>query len=151
MASLEGAMTEDAQKVMEFLKEKFVKDGYPNHKVWKFTPPKPNSPVYQELRAHDYMAPMGNFGSPWGLTDAGASWILQRIPMSTEARDALAQIGATYEQKNYPNHRVWWFERPIGQEKVYSELRARGFICATGTGAVRWHLTDHGRAQLMRG
>jgi hypothetical protein len=66
----------DAANSMRWLAEQYVSAGYPNFKVWMFTPDQ-NDPVYGELRALGLVYFGGPRGGPWRLTQEGVDWIMR--------------------------------------------------------------------------
>jgi hypothetical protein len=68
-------MSESARHLMLWLTQQYVAAGFPNHKVWNFSPAS-NDTVFPELRALGLVQQMGMRGSPFRLTDAGQRWVM---------------------------------------------------------------------------
>lgn len=73
------AVTPDAMEMLNHLKQQFVEDKFPNYRVWNFTPHPDSMQVFSELRAFEYVEPMGGRGGPWRLTAKGHQWILEQL------------------------------------------------------------------------
>jgi hypothetical protein len=69
-------MSEGARQLMLWLTQQYVAAGFPNHKVWNFSPAA-NDTVFPELRALGLVQQMGTRGSPFRLTDAGQRWVME--------------------------------------------------------------------------
>lgn len=69
--------SEEAADIMRFLRDEFIKAGFPNFKVWMFTPPDQKSPPYNELRTLGLLYFVGPRGGPWRLTEKGVEWIMR--------------------------------------------------------------------------
>jgi hypothetical protein len=69
--------SDGAAELMRWLAERYVEAGYPNFKVWSFTPKDQNDPVYGELRALGLLYFGGPRGGPWYLTEKGVDWIMR--------------------------------------------------------------------------
>lgn len=67
----------EALDVMRYLADAYIKAGYPNFKVWMFTPPDQNDPKMGELRALGLVYFLGPRGGPWRLTEEGVAWIMR--------------------------------------------------------------------------
>jgi len=75
-------LSEGALEAMRWLGEQYVKAGYPNFKVWMFTPKDQDDPIYGELRALGLVYFGGPRGGPWRLTQAGVDWIMRNRQLS---------------------------------------------------------------------
>lgn len=63
---------EDAAKILKWLCAEYVKAGFPNHKVWTFSPNNDEQlAIFRELRAHSWIETMGAGEKKWRLTDMG--------------------------------------------------------------------------------
>jgi hypothetical protein len=69
--------SDGAAEIMRSLAEEYVDAGYPNFKVWMFTPPDQNDPIFGELRALGLVYFGGPHGGPWRLTEEGVDWIMR--------------------------------------------------------------------------
>lgn len=77
-APSDGApFSNDAAELMQWLAEQYVKAGYPNFKVWTFTPTNHDDPMYGELRALGLLYFVGPRHGPWRLTEKGVEWIMK--------------------------------------------------------------------------
>jgi hypothetical protein len=96
-------LSERAAEIMRFLAGEYVKAGYPNFKVWMFTPPNQNDPVYGELRALGLVYFLGPRGGPWRLTEDGVRWVManrdgvmqehvDRVPRRETTEEALLRV-----------------------------------------------------------
>ena len=79
-------LSEAAWEIMRFLRDAYVKAGFPNFRVWKFTPPDQSDPIYGELRALGLVYFGGPRGGPWRLTELGVDWIMRNRAKATDAR-----------------------------------------------------------------
>jgi len=73
--------SDGAADVMRWLAEQYVKAGFPNFKVWPFTPKNQDDPIYGELRALGLLYFGGPRGGPWRLTEKGVDWIMRNRPL----------------------------------------------------------------------
>lgn len=69
--------SDGAAEIMRWLAEQYVKAGYPNYKVWTFTPRDQDDPNCGELRALGLVYFGGPRGGPWRLTQEGVDWIMR--------------------------------------------------------------------------
>lgn len=70
-----------AYPLMCWLRDEYVKAGYPHYNLWRFTPNDQNDPDICELRALGLVYFGGPRGGPWKLTQAGVDWIMRnRVP-----------------------------------------------------------------------
>jgi hypothetical protein len=69
--------SDGAAEIMRWLAVQYVGAGYPNFKVWMFTPPNQDDPIYGELRALGLAYFGGPRGGPWRLTQQGVNWIMK--------------------------------------------------------------------------
>jgi hypothetical protein len=67
----ERPMSRQAEESLAGLKELYVEKGFPNHRVWWFTPNPGQEAAFQELCARGYITPTGAGGKRWLLTDYG--------------------------------------------------------------------------------
>ena len=70
-------LSEDAKQSLADLKQLYERAGFPNHKVWNFTPAADSAAATGELRARGYIEPMFmGRNPPMRLTDWGVSALL---------------------------------------------------------------------------
>lgn len=70
-------MTDEAKEELRGLREAYTKDGYPNHKVWSFSPSdEASKATFQELYSRGYIKPMALGHKTWTFTDDGQKAIL---------------------------------------------------------------------------
>lgn len=70
-------LSEDAAKIMRYLRDEYIKAGYPNYMVWMFTPQDQDDPILGELRAFGLVYFGGPRGGSWRLTQEGVDWIMR--------------------------------------------------------------------------
>lgn len=117
------------------IEQLWTKDGIHQIQVSGFMDHTPLSPYRYRPRARGASAPRPSRGAP----------------MSAAAEEMLEHIAKLYEEKNFPNHKTWWFLFIVDERM--SELRALGLVKTSGTrdrdGAFKWHLTDAGQRWAM--
>ncbi len=94
----EPELSERAAEIMRFLAGAYVKAGYPNFKVWMFTPPNQDDPDYGELRALGLVYFGGPRGGPWRLTEHGVRWIMSNRDAATPEPVEAVPAGETTEE-----------------------------------------------------
>lgn len=70
-------LSERAAEIMLFLRDEYVKAGYPQFNLWRFTPQSQNDPTFGELRALGLVYFGGPRGGPWHPTHDGLTWIMR--------------------------------------------------------------------------
>jgi hypothetical protein len=145
-----GLMSAKATEVWAQIGIKYVKAGYPNHRLWIFSPGQEDRAAFAELQARGHIRSMGLAEKFWRITDNGIGEILMRIAMTPEADAALETLGKEYAQAGYPDHRSWSFGSGEKEKQVFPELWARGFIEPQVTGARAWRFTDGGVQHVLR-
>jgi hypothetical protein len=90
-------MSSEAKKVMLLLTQQYVAGGFPNHKVWNFSPPESDT-VFPELRALELVEQMGARGSPFRLTNAGKQWVMDNRTAQSNPSTEPAGHGPRTEQ-----------------------------------------------------
>lgn len=83
-------MSNDAKEIMTWLTDRYIRAGFPNHKVWNFTPTIDDK-VFPELRALGFIEQMGTRGGPFRLTDTGRDFVM------ANRTDVVAAAGVTDE------------------------------------------------------
>lgn len=67
-----NGLGEEAAEILKWLCAEYIKAGFPNHKVWNFSPNNTEQlAVFRELRAHGWLETMGTGEKTWRLTDLG--------------------------------------------------------------------------------
>ncbi len=72
-------MTDDAQEMLQHLKEEYVKAEYPSWQIWEFTPQPQTMKTFNQLRALGLVEQIGAYGSPWRLTEQGQDLIMRQL------------------------------------------------------------------------
>lgn len=140
-------MTNDALKLLEQLRQLYVESEHPHRQVWTFQPGEENeTKTFHELRALEYVEQIGAHGSPWRLTAKGHSWVLQRLPLSTDAQEMLKWLK---EQLVISNYRSFTFTPQPETQKIINELRGHGYIEQSGAHGSPWQLTRFGQQRLL--
>lgn len=141
-------MTDNAQTHLRDLGEAYVKAGYPNPQVWKFSPiDEPGALAFRELGARGYIE---RFAGEWRLASAGVLWVLKAHPMTAEAKEEFQALSEAYIQAGYPNHKVWNFSPVEASKAAFQELYSRGYIKPWGLGHKAWTLTDAGQRAILK-
>lgn len=70
-------MSAEAEDLMRHLAGEYVKAGFPNYRVWMFTPPNQDHPPWNELRGLGLVYFEGPRGGKWRLTQKGVYWIMR--------------------------------------------------------------------------
>jgi nucleoside phosphorylase len=105
----EPELSERAAEIMLFLAGAYVKAGYPNFKVWMFTPPNQDDQDYGELRALGLVYFGGPRGGPWRLTEEGVRWIMANrsaTPRET-TEEALLRVMHEHADENGEVTATW--------------------------------------------
>lgn len=72
-------MTDDANEMLQHLKEEYIKADYPSWQVWNFTPHPDTMRIFNELRAYGLIEQIGARNSPWRFTEKGLDFIMHRL------------------------------------------------------------------------
>jgi hypothetical protein len=78
-------MSKGARQVMLRLTQQYVAAGFPNHKVWNFSPDV-NDTAFSEMRALGLVQQIATGGSPFRLTDMGQRWVMDNRDAASNER-----------------------------------------------------------------
>lgn len=144
-----GRMSAKAAEIWAQIGVKYVKAGYPNYRLWIFSPSHEDRAAFAELQARGHIQSMGLAEKFWRITHLGVGEILMRIAITPEADAALSDLAKRYAQAGYPNHKCWVFGPGENDKPVFPELWARGFIEPQGTGPCAWRFSDAGVQHIL--
>lgn len=143
-------MSAKATEVWAQIGVKYVKAGYPNRRLWIFSPAQEDRAAFVELQARGYIQAMGLVDKFWRITDRGVGEILMRIAITPDADATLQALGKRYAQAGSPNYRSWTFDPGEKESPAFAELWARGFI-EPGAGGQAWSITEGGLRHILGG
>ena len=120
-------MTEGARNLFANLAADYIKKGYPLPTAMTFEALDLAMERWcSELRAAGLLKQVAAY---WTLTDQAINSIVRNTPMSTEAKELLAELKSKYVADGYPPRHGWSIE-PDGRTsaRAFNELRARGYL-----------------------
>jgi hypothetical protein len=126
-------LSHDANELLAFIREEYIRGGYPNHKVWIFSSQTQNKIAFAELRAFGFIEAFGTGNIAHRLTDLGQQTILPPPKPPAPSPTIHHHHGESHMGDKYT---VTTTNSTIGAQAVGSGAQATGKVTIGHAGAL---------------